>query len=136
MITIGGIIFDDYEGTIITPLKRAVTYARTDKEGVGAQVLPKVGQSFRLDTVRYEDPGDLVTTLDAIDALVGTDVAIVTDTINYTTKYSLVFTVESLENNGDEKLVRARGKRGATIVDESPASMIQTSWQLRAGPAP
>lgn len=135
MITIGGTAFDDYEGTILVPRKRVITYARSDKEDVGAQVLPLTGESFSLETVRYEDPADVVTLINAIKALIGTDVAIVTDTINYSTDYTLVFTVEDAVSNGDEKLVRGRGKRGASIIDHSPASLVRTSWRLRAGPA-
>lgn len=135
MITIGGLVFDDYRGEILIPRKRVLTYARTDKADIGAQVLPKIGSSFDLETIRYEAAASVAAFIASVDALIGTDVAIVTDTFNYSTAFSTVFTVEDVASNADTTLVRARGSRGVSTIDLSPAKLIRCRWRLRSGPS-
>lgn len=135
MITIGGVDFDDYSGEILIPRKRVQTFARTDKAEIGAQVLPKVGDSFELTTIRYEAPASVATLIATINALNGTDVAIVTDLFNYVSVFGVQFTVEDVKTNADDKKIRLRGARGASTIDLSPGHIVRCQWRLRGGPS-
>jgi hypothetical protein len=134
-ISIGSLEFDDYSGEILIPRKRVLTYARIDKAGIGAQVLPKIGSSFDLETIRYDAPANVATFVASVDALIGTDVAIATSTFDYSIAFSTVFTVEDVSSNADRSLLSARGVRGGSTIDLSPAKLIRCRWRFRSGPS-
>ena len=133
-IRIGGIDFDDYEGDIPYQRKRALTYARTDKAGTGVQVLPKSSEPFQFKTWRYEAVAKVETFMASLDALIGTDVEIITELITYSSGFNTKYTVEDVKHLQESQLIRVYGERNAAIVNHSPAALIRSVWYLRGGP--
>ena len=134
-IRIGAYFFDDYQGEIRYPRKRVESFARTDKAGVGIQVLPTSTEPFQIRTFWYDTPANVDVRMKEYDALIGTDVAIITESITYQIDMSTIFTVEDVVHAQEAKHVRARGERNGSIVEHSPAALIRSTWTLRGGPS-
>ena len=75
-LTIGGVIFDHYTGTIRLPQKRTVVFASAHTAHVGSRVLPAIGKESKLTTKRFQAPGSNYTLAQQLDALINDTVAI------------------------------------------------------------
>lgn len=129
-IQIGANYFDDWTGDIPHRRKRVKTYARADRAEVGAQVLPKVGETFQIETTIFTASGSFTSSMTTLDALIGTDVTIVTAAVNFAVDYNTKFTVLDVTHRQEERAIRARGIRNGIVFDHSPAGVLRTVWTL------
>lgn len=136
MITIGSYQFDGYTGDIIVSKPRVESFTRTDIAIAGAQLLPSAGRPFSIMTWRYTSPSTIEDLKALLDAYIGQVVEIIDGSLIYSgSPFGCDFIVMDVQHKQWTSMIHARGVRGITEIDLSPAARLETTWTLQATPA-
>ena len=134
-ILIGKIDFDWYDGALQPSKYRVESFERTDVPQTGAQVMPKAGRRFSLQTTRHEPNGTSAEIIkNQIDNYIGTIRGIVADSVNYASLYGINFVVVDAVHEATPTFVRARGYRAGFQYNYAPARAVITNWVLQSTP--
>jgi len=115
---------------------KSIIYVRPGITHVGARVQPGFGVESEITLVRTLAEASRISEQLGYRAILGTVVAFIDGTINYTTTYSFNFIVLDVMIEESRRVHKAVGiDPGGTAFDLAPAGRIVSKWRLISIPS-
>jgi hypothetical protein len=136
-VAIGTVKFDGLLGPgPELPRTKPILYVRPGTAHVAGRVQPIAGVESEIRVVRHLANTNRLTVANGYRTLVGTIVAFIDGSVNYTTTYSVNFLILDVTIEESRQLIKVVGiDPDGTQFDSSPGGRIVSRWRMIAVPS-